>query len=184
MSDESLNNPEIQAEPTWSQKVVALSRAIALNYHREPRSTLDIDINVFLTPDDETQALRCLETLSGLPDPERVERGLRDAGQARSLWGTTYVDLFFANTDFHGSMASRVVQEPFAGTEIPVLSSEDLLVCKVLFDRPKDWQDVEAVIATRGTGLDLSYMRTWLSSFLASDDHRFERLEARMQSQA
>jgi hypothetical protein len=58
MNDESRNNPEIQAEPTWSEKVVALSRAIALNYHREPRSTLDIDINVFLTPDDETQALR------------------------------------------------------------------------------------------------------------------------------
>ncbi len=124
--------------------------AIALNYHREPRSTLDIDINVFLAPDDETQALRCLETLSGLPDRERVERGLRDAGQARSLWGTTYLDLFFANTAFHGSMASRVVQEPFAGTEIPVLSIEDLLVCKVLFDRPKTGKTLRRSLLREG----------------------------------
>lgn len=197
MNEERLVSPESQTEPTWTEKVVALSRAlgeagipyafggaIALNYHRDPRSTLDIDINVFLAPDDEIAALSCLETLSGLPDRERVEHGLRDDGQARSLWGTTYIDLFFSNTDFHVSMASRVVQEPFAGTEIPVLSIEDLLVCKVLFDRPKDWQDIEAVIATRGTSLDLGYMRAWLNSFLANDDHRFGRLEARTQAKA
>lgn len=98
MNEERLVSPESQTEPTWTEKVVALSRAlgeagipyafggaIALNYHREPRSTLDIDINVFLAPDDEIAALSCLETLSGLPDRERVEHGLRDDGKpARS----------------------------------------------------------------------------------------------------
>jgi hypothetical protein len=56
----------VEREPTWDQKVVKLNEvlaernipyafggAIALNYHREPRSTLDIDINIFLSPEHD-----------------------------------------------------------------------------------------------------------------------------------
>jgi hypothetical protein len=31
--------------------------------------------------------------------------------------------------------------------QIPILSPEHLIVCKVVFDRPKDWLDVEEMIA-------------------------------------
>lgn len=118
-----------------------------------------------------------LGNLYTMSDVGRVQADLLAQGQARSLWGSTFIDLFFANTDFHDSMARRVTREPFAGVEISVLSIEDLLVCKVLFDRSKDWVDVEAVAQTRRTELDADYIRSSLSLFLADDDARFERLQ-------
>jgi hypothetical protein len=176
-------------EPTWTAKVLRLHEAmkqrgipfafggaIALNYHREPRSTLDIDINIFLSPEQRSGVLDALGSLYGLPDRQRLERQLGEEGQTRSRWGHTYVDLFFANSEFHQSMARRAVREPFADAAIPVLSIEDLLVCKVLFDRPRDWVDIEAVAETRRGQLDTAYIEYWVDAFVERDDARFGKL--------
>jgi hypothetical protein len=61
---------------------------------------------------------------------------------------------------------------------IPVLSIEDLLICKALFDRSKDWVDIEAVAKTRRGELDRSYINSWLGRFLPADDPRHARIEA------
>lgn len=189
MGEEEPLGPE--REPTWDQKVVRLNAAlaerdipyafggaIALNYHREPRSTLDIDVNVFLSPEHEETVLSALGGVYDLVDREQVGRELREDGQARTSWGATYVDLFLANTDFHASMAERVQRQPFGETTIPVLSIEDLLVCKALFDRSKDWVDIEAVAKTRRGDLDRPYISGWLNRFLPPDDPRRERIAA------
>ena len=190
MSGEDLPQPEGQPpEPTWGEKVLGLSDelhsrgipyafggAISLNYHREPRSTLDIDINVFVAPEDESAVLDALGSRFDVTDDTQIRTQLREQGQSRTLWGGTFVDIFLANTDFHASMAERVVREPFGTSEIPVLSIEDLLICKVLFDRQKDWVDIEAVIRTEGDQLDHSYMISWLDQFLAEDDPRHARI--------
>lgn len=180
-----------EREPTWDQKVVRLNAAlaergvpyafggaIALNYHREPRSTLDIDLNVFLSPEHEDTVLAALGGVYDLADQERVRRELRREGQTRSRWGNTYVDLFLANTDFHAAMAERVQRQPFGEATIPVLSIEDLLICKALFDRSKDWVDIEAVAKTRRGDLDRPYITGWLDRFLPPDDPRLDRIKA------
>lgn len=149
-----------------------------MNYHREPRSTLDIDINIFLPPEkrDAAMTLLAATTGAGAVEIERISAAVERDGQARTLWGSTYVDLFFADTDFHRSMASRVEVQPFGNRQAPVLSIEDLLVCKVLFDRPKDWVDIEAVAAHDAGGLDAEYVNLWLLHFLPETDLRFERI--------
>lgn len=182
---------DAEREPTWDQKVVRLNAAlaergvpyafggaIALNYHREPRSTLDIDLNIFVSPEDEATVLATLGDVYDLADQERVKRELRREGQTRSRWGNTYVDLFLANTEFHAAMAERVERQPFGEATIPVLSIEDLLICKALFDRSKDWVDIEAVAKTRGGDLDRPYITGWLDRFLPSDDPRLDRVKA------
>jgi hypothetical protein len=81
-----------EREPTWDQKVVQLGAAlsernipyafggaIALNYHREPRSTLDIDIDIFLSPEHEESVLSALAGVYDLADSERV-------GHEQSIW--------------------------------------------------------------------------------------------------
>ena len=122
--------------------------------------------------------LAALGEVYDLADSERVGRELRRDGQARSSWGTTYIDLFLANTDFHASMAGRVERQPFDETTIPVLSIEDLLICKTLFDRAKDWVDIEAVANTRRGDLDGRYIAGWLDRFLPIDDPRSKRIAA------
>jgi hypothetical protein len=180
-----------EREPTWDQKVVRLNAAlaergvpyafggaIALNYHREPRSTLDIDLNIFLSPEHEETVVAVLGEVYDLAEHERVKREMRREGQTRSRWGDTYVDLFLANTEFHAAMAERVERQPFGEATIPVLSIEDLLICKALFDRSKDWVDIEAVAKTRRDDLDRAYIGRWLDRFLPPEDPRLDRLEA------
>jgi hypothetical protein len=188
LSDEPGRNTP---QPAWDEKVIRLNDvlgrerlpyafggAIALNYHREPRSTLDIDVNVFVRPEDERGVIHGLTALYEVADAERLARELREQGQTRALWGITYIDVFLSTTDFHDSMAARVGREPFGDVEIPVLSIEDLIVCKVLFDRPKDWLDVDAVTTTRRGELDGEYVLYWLREFLEPADARLDRARA------
>lgn len=173
-----------------SQKVLALGHAleqhgipyafggaIALFYYRDPRSTIDIDVNVFLPPERQADVVDVLATLYAV-DAAQVASQVRAAGQARSAWDATYVDLFFSDTEFHDVMARRVRRQPFLDGEINILSAEDLLVCKLLFDRAKDWVDVDAVVKALGGELDRSYVEAALALFVEPSDARFERWRA------
>ena len=86
------------------------------------------------------------------------------------------VDLFFADTDFHLSMAERAQAMPFESVQIPVLSIEDLITCKVIFNRHKDWLDIEAVARRGASKLDIAYIEHWLLQFLEPDAEEIEHL--------
>lgn len=161
----------------------AFGGAIALFYYRDPRSTIDIDVNVFLAPRRQSEVVEALAELYAV-DAGQIAADVAAAGQARSDWDGTYVDLFFSDTDFHDAMARRVRREPFPGGEINVLSPEDLLVCKMLFDRPKDWVDVDAVAAALGARLDRSYVESALALFVEPADARFARWRASLRAGA
>lgn len=143
-----------------------------LEAERGPSWDQDIDINIFLPPEHEEAVLSALGGVYDLADQGCVREALLRDGQARSSWGDTYVDLFLANTDFHTSMPERVEHQPFEETTIPVLSIEDLLICKALFDRSKEWVDIEAVAKTHRGDLDGPYITAWLDRFLPVDDLR------------
>jgi Nucleotidyl transferase of unknown function (DUF2204) len=49
-----------------------------------------------------------------------------------------------------------------AGTVVPFISPEDLVVTKLLAGREKDIDDVRGVLAERGSTLDVSRIRTTL----------------------
>jgi hypothetical protein len=122
----------------------AFGGAIALAYcTEEPRGTRDLDVNVF-TP--ATNAERALAALPGevAVTEENVEAMKRD-GQDRLWWDGTPIDVFLDNHPFHEAVAEGVVWVPLEGREIPVLDCASLVVFKAMFDRTKDWADIEAV---------------------------------------
>ena len=53
------------------------------------------------------------------------------------MWDRTPIDMFFAYDAFHDAAAAARRTVPFADTDIPILAPEHLLVCKVVFDRPR-----------------------------------------------
>ncbi len=67
-------------------------------------------------------------------------------------------------------------KEPFAGKTIPVLSPEHLLICKALFNRPKDWLDIEQIVVGVDE-LDVEEVRSWLDRIVGGDDPRRKRVE-------
>jgi hypothetical protein len=71
----------------------------------------------------------------------------------------------------------RIREADFEGTRIWVLSAEDIVVFKVIFNRPHDWRDIERVCHRIGPALDVQYVNRWLTEILGSDDSRIERLK-------
>jgi hypothetical protein len=156
----------------------AFGGALALAYYAEPRATIDIDLNVFLSPADYRQVADALMRLgaSDGPNAAAVERD----GQCRMWWGRTPIDLFFAYDALHEAMRSAIRPEPFAKTTIPILAPEHLLICKAIFNRPKDWLDIEQ-IAVSVDDLDVTEILSWLDRILGADDPRRRRVAAALQ---
>lgn len=152
----------------------AFGGAIALAYWTlDPRATSDIDLNIFLPATD------CARGLRALPDAVRQPAGTVDAierdGQIRLWWDDTPVDLFFDNIPLHETAARNCQTVSFAGTRIPVIGPVELAVFKAVFDRTRDWADIEAMLSA-GT-LDVETFRSTLQTMLAPDDPRFARID-------
>jgi len=152
----------------------AIGGAIALAYGvNEPRGTRDIDVNVFVEVD------RADDVLGALPagvdvKPDTADRIRRD-GQIRLWWDDTPVDLFFDYAPIHEQARRHAMRVPFEGTTIDVLGPVELAVFKVMFDRGRDWGDIEEMIQSES--LDVDAVRTALSEMLEPDDDRFAKLD-------
>ena len=150
--------------------------AIALAWYRRPRATIDIDLNIGLPPEQAAPVLGALEQLGVTVGPEGRALIERD-GQARLLWGSTYLDVFFSTTDFHLELDARQRLVQFGPDVIPIMAPEDLVVCKVVFDRPKDWVDIQAIIDW-GTVLDSEAVLRWVDRMLGAESEPFRRIQA------
>ena len=175
------------SEPSLPEKVLAIHEqlrrskiphafggALALAYYAEPRATIDVDLNLFVAPSSYPEIERMLAEI-GVGDgvePKIVERD----GQCRLRWGRTPIDLFFAYDALHDAMRRAVRSEPFGEARIPVLSPEHLLVCKAIFNRPKDWLDIEQMLVCVDE-LDTGEVRAWLARTVGAEEPRSERFE-------
>jgi hypothetical protein len=174
--------------PTLAERILALDHALesvphafggalALAYYAEPRATIDIDINLFIAPDrypEVADALRALGVDVDRPDvPETVARD----GQVRVMWDDTPVDLFFAYDAFHDAAARATRTVPFGDAMIPILASTHLVVCKAVFDRPKDWIDVDAMLE-RDAPIDTAEVLRWVGRIAGDTDPRYDRVAA------
>lgn len=128
-----------------------------------PRLTTDVDVTV-----------QC-----SVPTRQLVEalqqRGfsLRVDGTEAFIAGTRVVplehrasdlalDVVLAGPGLEELFLERAVPVDIAGTRVPVISPEDLIVTKLLAGREKDIDDVRGVLSERGETLDLARVRTTL----------------------
>lgn len=155
----------------------AFGGALALAYYAEPRATIDIDVNVFIpaTRFDEVAApLR--ELGAGVDAPSVAELARRD-GQVRVMWDSTPIDLIFAYDAFHDAAGAARRLVPFADGSIPILAPEHLMVCKVVFNRAKDWVDIDAMLEV-AADVDVAEVLRWVGRIAGDDDPRYERVVA------
>jgi hypothetical protein len=176
------------SRPSLAQRIVAIDAALAavphafggalaLAYYAEPRATVDIDLNVFVPAARFAEVAAPLVALgAGADDPEIAALAQRD-GQVRVMWDGTPVDLFFAYDAFHDAARAGARVVPFADGWIPILGPEHLVVCKVVFDRPRDWVDIDAVL-DGGMTLDIAEVMRWVGRIAGDDDPRYARIAA------
>jgi len=151
----------------------AFGGAIALGYCTfEPRGTRDLDVNVFVPPD------RAGDVLDALPDSVTVTatnlEQLTREGQVRVWWEDTPIDLFLDVLSFHREVAKSVRHVSFADRTIPVLGCTALAVFKAMFDRTRDWADIEAMVEV--SAIDFDEAVHWTQKMDGPDSARARRL--------
>ncbi len=152
----------------------AVGGAIALGYCTlEPRATQDLDFNVFVAPSRTREVFAALpkQIAASGSDLEQAERD----GQVRLRWEQTPIDLFFSVLAFHDEVERNIRHVPFGERTIPVLGCTGLAVFKAMFDRPRDWVDIEAMVEARAVDLEEARRRV---VEIVGEDARAEKLSA------
>jgi hypothetical protein len=176
-----------EGSPSLVEKVIAVDRALsaadlphafggglALAYFGEPRVTVDIDVNVFVSIDRWPEVEGALEPLP--IDLDLDPKELTEERQTRLPWDLNPVHLFFSYDALHAEMPKAIRRVPFAGTEIPIVAPEHLVIRKAMLDRPKDWLDIEAIFVASGP-LDLETIETWVRRLAGANDARVTKLQ-------
>lgn len=158
----------------------AFGGALALAYYATPRTTQDIDINIFVTIDQQDLVRASLAPLGigGWPSRSTVERD----GQYRARWEETPIDVFLNTLRLHEEMRRERRRVPFGSSEIWILAPEHLAICKAMFNRAKDWIDLAEMTLTGS--VDLREVRSWLADHLEADDPRIIALDALLEPPA
>lgn len=152
----------------------ALGGALALAYYADPRATIDIDVNVFV-PTKRWQEVVDALTEIGVSADRLDSSSLERDGQCRLWWGDNAVDLFFAYDPFHKAMSKETRRVAFGDITVSILSPEHLAVCKAMFDRRKDWLDIEQMLLATDE-VDIAEIESWLKRMVGPADSRLGRL--------
>lgn len=180
MAVDSLSEKVLLLEEGFANRGIdhAFGGALALAYYATPRATIDIDVNVFAPVSRADEVLDLLESLGADPPGAEDRAKLERDEQIRVRWSGTPVDLFFSYDALHESCHERRQRFPFGdGDAIHVLAAEDLVVFKALFDREKDWRDLEELVYAMADELDASYAREWLGRIVGIDEPRYRKLD-------
>ena len=124
----------------------------------EPRSTLDVDVAVLveeaawpalvlklrkhfrIIPTAPLAFLRQTHVL-----PVETKDGIR-------------IDLVWAQLPYEHRAIARATTEEVAGHRVRVCRPEDLIIQKIISERPKDREDVRAIVRHQGRRLDRRYL--------------------------
>jgi hypothetical protein len=154
----------------------AVVGAVARNAWAPPRATTDLDLAVAARRSALDEAERALSELGYVlvrqhqVSPEEALPDLVVFRSERAL--PRQVDLLLAKTEFEKQVLARATPVEVSGRPILVATPEDLVVYKLLADRPRDRDDLEAVILTQeraGRGIDWSHIERWARYWEISD---------------
>ncbi len=131
------------------------------------RVTQDVDFAVAVDPSDEPAFVRELQRAHFLPAAPRSLPGhrllvCRYLKSSRGL--PVQVDFLMARVLYQTQAILRAVEMKFGREKARVISAEDLILYKLLADRPMDRLDAQAVIEEQGKRLNRAYLRRWARS--------------------
>jgi hypothetical protein len=132
--------------------------------HGVARLTADVDVTVRLPPEISSESL-----VAGLERHGFVLR-VTDPGFVRRTRVMPFVhaetalplDVVIAGPGLEDQFLARAVFTDIEGAEIPVGTAEDIVIMKVLAGRPKDIDDVVAILAAQGERFDADYAKALL----------------------
>lgn len=135
----------------------AFGGVLAVAYYGVPELTKRIELKVFLP--SQNGAI--------------VNEALKSLGIEVETDESIFVSL--SNDEFNDEMQRGARQVPFAETRIPILGPEHLMVCKAMFDRAKDWLDIEQILVATSP-IEVEEIESLLVGIVGEADPRVGKL--------
>ena len=150
----------------------ALGVAIALGYWGEPRGTVDVDVTVFLPPNQPSRCVRLLQELGCEVNSSQAIRSLQEHGFCETRFQGLRVDVFLPTLPFYEDARQRRRRVPLGRQSVTIWDAEALCVFKMMFFRRKDVADVEQILRIQGEHLDRHWVRARLEEIYGRHDPR------------
>lgn len=125
-----------------------------------PRLSADVDVTIALDPDDPEHFARDLDAAGfvlRVTDPDFVRR-TRVMPFVHVATGMP-LDIVLAGSGLEQEFLDRARAVNLAGTIVPLLDPEDLVIAKVLAGRPKDIEDARGLWQLHGATLNAERIR-------------------------
>jgi hypothetical protein len=159
----------------------AIGGALALGFYAPPRATVDVDVNIFVDPAGDFDAILRALGSAGFVAAETLDALRRQAlaeGQFRGSVQGLRVDVFVPAIPYYAELEKRRREVILLDRPIWILAPEDLAVLKLMFFRRKDLADVEAIYRDQGAALDRNQVRKTLLELVGDEDPRLHALAA------
>lgn len=145
----------------------AIVGGMAVRFYGIPRPTYDIDLQISLSQGQLSELFQEL-IARGYEIPEPYLKGWLDrVGGMPVVKLKQYieghsidVDLFVAERPFQKELLRRRRREIAEGRGTWLVSPEDLVLLKLIANRPRDQSDISSILFTMGQ-LDETYLRRW-----------------------
>ena len=146
----------------------AVMGGLAVRVHGIPRPTYDVDFQLTVDEDQLTRFVSLVEKRN-YSIGEQYVAGWRDrVGGMPLIKLKTYmadghsidVDIFISETPFQISIMNRRVRLELEGKTMWFVSAEDLVLLKLLANRPRDVGDISDILFVQSE-LDHAYIRKW-----------------------
>lgn len=153
----------------------ALGGALAYGVWALPRATRDVDLNVFLAPEDLDPALDALAAAGVAFNRAEARHRAEEDGLFIGWVGSCRVDIFTPSIPFSWEALRTRVHVEAGPASAWFLSAEALSFFKLMFFRGKDIVDLERLISSQGKKLDAAYVRRWIVETMGEDDDRVKK---------
>jgi len=123
-----------------------------------PRTTLDVDLTIWIAEDQMASLITSLVQAF----PARTGDPIAFAKETRVLPLVTrdgvQIDVIVGQLPFEREAIQRAVPQDIHGVAVRVCRAEDLILHKLVSERPKDREDVRGIIQQQASRLDRAYL--------------------------
>lgn len=160
----------------------AIGGAIALGFWAKPRSTMDVDVTLFLPPAEVGGCLRLLEGIGCTFSVDGATQLLSEHGYCQVEYHGGRIDVFLPLIPFYEEAHKRRRAVELGTQRVLIWDAETLCVFKLMFFRLKDLADLEEILRIQGDQLDPAWVRRQILGIYGQRDPRISRWDELVQS--
>ena len=124
----------------------------------EPRATIDVDVTVAVDEDELSTTVPAIARSFQVPVSDPVAFVQQTRVLPLDSADGVRIDVIFALLPFEVDAIRRAKDVTIADRTVHVVTAEDLILMKIISDRPRDVADAGAIVRRRIGELDLAYL--------------------------